>query len=184
MTPLHAQPFNAPKTSIFTPHHSLDHLECNHCATQHPGSSCSRSIPVDYPSHYHHLFSTNKDPACCAHHFHINHHLLWPRKGMMDLAPWAWMRCWTLYHGVFACCPASVFWLLIIYYMYCIFKGTLAHNPDTLFVHLGRNPFSPTYTCPSRHSQHTLGARGQLPSGSMLSIWKVLKQFTQLIPSG
>ena len=30
----------------------------------------------------------------------------------------------------------------------------------------------------------TLGARGQLPSGSMLSTWRVLKQFTQLLPSG
>ena len=30
----------------------------------------------------------------------------------------------------------------------------------------------------------SLGARGQLPSGSMLSIWRVLKQFTQLLPSG
>ena len=29
-----------------------------------------------------------------------------------------------------------------------------------------------------------LGARGQLPSGSMLSTWRVLKQFTQLFPSG
>ena len=29
-----------------------------------------------------------------------------------------------------------------------------------------------------------LGARGQLPSGSMLSTWRVLKQFTQLLPSG
>ena len=29
-----------------------------------------------------------------------------------------------------------------------------------------------------------LGARGQLPSGSMLSIWRVLKQFAQLLPSG
>ena len=31
---------------------------------------------------------------------------------------------------------------------------------------------------------HSLGARGQLPSGSMLSTWRVLKQFTQLLPSG
>ena len=30
----------------------------------------------------------------------------------------------------------------------------------------------------------TLGARGQLPSGSMLSTWWVLKQFAQLLPSG
>ena len=30
----------------------------------------------------------------------------------------------------------------------------------------------------------TLGARGQLPSGSMLSTWRVLKQFAQLLPSG
>ena len=29
----------------------------------------------------------------------------------------------------------------------------------------------------------SLGARGQLPSGSMLSTWRVLKQFTQLLPS-
>ena len=29
-----------------------------------------------------------------------------------------------------------------------------------------------------------LGARGQLPSRSMLSTWRVLKQFTQLLPSG
>ena len=29
-----------------------------------------------------------------------------------------------------------------------------------------------------------LGARGQLPSGSMLSIWRVLKQFARLLPSG
>ena len=29
-----------------------------------------------------------------------------------------------------------------------------------------------------------LGARGQLPSGSMLSTWRVLKQFTHLLPSG
>ena len=29
-----------------------------------------------------------------------------------------------------------------------------------------------------------LGARGQLPSGSMLSTWWVLKQFAQLLPSG
>ena len=28
-----------------------------------------------------------------------------------------------------------------------------------------------------------LGARGQLPSGSMLSAWRVLKQFAQLLPS-
>ena len=28
-----------------------------------------------------------------------------------------------------------------------------------------------------------LGVRGQLPSGSMLSTWRVLKQFTQLLPS-
>ena len=28
-----------------------------------------------------------------------------------------------------------------------------------------------------------LGARGQLPSGSMLSTWWVLKQFVQLLPS-
>ena len=32
--------------------------------------------------------------------------------------------------------------------------------------------------------QSSLGARGQLPSGSMLSIWRVLKQFAQLLPSG
>ena len=32
--------------------------------------------------------------------------------------------------------------------------------------------------------QQALGARGQLPSGSMLSIWRVLKQFAQLLPSG
>ena len=31
---------------------------------------------------------------------------------------------------------------------------------------------------------NTLGARGQLPSGSMLSTWRVLKQFAQLLPSG
>ena len=30
----------------------------------------------------------------------------------------------------------------------------------------------------------TLGARGQLPSRSMLSTWWVLKQFAQLLPSG
>ena len=30
----------------------------------------------------------------------------------------------------------------------------------------------------------SLGARGQLPSGSMLSTWWVLKQFAQLLPSG
>ena len=30
----------------------------------------------------------------------------------------------------------------------------------------------------------SLGARGQLPSGSMLSTWRVLKQFAQLLPSG
>ena len=30
----------------------------------------------------------------------------------------------------------------------------------------------------------TLGARGQLPSGSMLSTWWVLKQFTWLLPTG
>ena len=29
-----------------------------------------------------------------------------------------------------------------------------------------------------------LGAGGQLPSGSMLSTWRVLKQFAQLLPSG
>ena len=30
----------------------------------------------------------------------------------------------------------------------------------------------------------SLGAGGQLPSGSMLSTWRVLKQFAQLLPSG
>ena len=30
----------------------------------------------------------------------------------------------------------------------------------------------------------SLGARGQLPSGSMLSTWRVLKQFAQLLPNG
>ena len=36
----------------------------------------------------------------------------------------------------------------------------------------------------SQWSFNALGARGQLPSGSMLSTWKVLKQFAQLLPSG
>ena len=31
---------------------------------------------------------------------------------------------------------------------------------------------------------YALGARGQLPSGSILSTWRVLKQFAQLLPSG
>ena len=31
---------------------------------------------------------------------------------------------------------------------------------------------------------YALGARGQLPSGSMLSTWWVLKQFAHLLPSG
>ena len=37
---------------------------------------------------------------------------------------------------------------------------------------------------PTRGYRNSLGARGQLPSGSMLSTWRVLKQFTQLLPSG
>ena len=35
----------------------------------------------------------------------------------------------------------------------------------------------------NRCQKDALGARGQLPSGSMLSIWWVLKQFAQLLPS-
>ena len=44
-----------------------------------------------------------------------------------------------------------------------------------------RGPFiCDVYGSPPR----ALGARGQLPSGSMLSTWWVLKQFAQLLPNG
>ena len=43
---------------------------------------------------------------------------------------------------------------------------------------------STSQCCVLPKSLLTLGARGQLPSGSMLSTWRVLKQFAQLLPSG
>ena len=46
-----------------------------------------------------------------------------------------------------------------------------------------------TFPVPARFDvsltrSEALGARGQLPSGSMLSTWRVLKQFAQLLPNG
>ena len=49
-------------------------------------------------------------------------------------------------------------------------------KPQRLFDNKWKNLLQPKLV--------SLGARGQLPSGSMLSTWWVLKQFAQLLPSG
>ena len=58
------------------------------------------------------------------------------------------------------------------------------HGDDSLILVEAQAIKSVVAMVPFMEKPEALGARGQLPSGSMLSTWKVLKQFAQLLPSG